>query len=441
MRDLHDDALKIFNHSLKAANAGHAVNRHLKIVGNRHACSLLVADDCEYELKNYENIYVVGAGKCSGAMGAKLEQILGKRITRGLLIVKYGQKRYLERIDVVEGAHPVPDRVCIDATRKIVELLSTTTSNDLIICLLSGGGSSLLTLPQNGIELEDVKKVTSLFLECGATISEINTVRKHLSRVKGGRLARIAFPSQMITLILSDVIGDPLDVIASGPTAPDPSTFQDCITMFKKYEIEGKIPEPILRYIKTAPEETPKDSDPVFKKVKNIIVGNNRLAIDAAERCASELGYNTLILSSSIEGEAREIAKIHCSIAKEVLNSGNPVKPPACIISGGETTVTLSGKGKGGRNTEFALASALCIDGLDRVAILSGATDGTDGPTDSAGAVVNGETVKRAAKKDIDAKAYLKNNDSYNFFAHIKDLLKTGNTDTNVMDIQLVLVR
>ncbi|RKX97220.1 MAG: glycerate kinase, partial [Spirochaetes bacterium] len=307
-----------------------------------------------------------------------------------------------------------------------------------------GGGSALLPMPADGITLEEKQATTKVLLECGATIDEINSIRKHLSKIKGGGLMRLAYPANVISLILSDVVGDPLDIIASGPTVPDTSTFKDCMEIIKKYDIEKKIPYTVLKRIekglKGEIEETPKDGDPIFEKSENIIIGNNMKAVLAADKKARELGYNTLIISSMIEGETKEVAKVHGAIIKEVKRSGNPISPPACILSGGETTVTIKGKGKGGRNQEFVLACCIDIEGIDKVMILSGGTDGTDGPTDAAGAVGDGETVLRAKKIGLDADKYLNNNDSYHFFQKLDDLLITGPTNTNVMDLRILLI-
>jgi len=286
--------------------------------------------------------------------------------------------------------------------------------------------------------------MTNLLLECGANINEINAIRKHISKLKGGGIARLAYPSTVVALILSDVVGDPLDVIASGPTVPDKSTFGDCMAILKKYELLEEVPESIQariqRGIKGEIEETPKAGNPIFEKTHNVIIGSNIIAVKAAEGKARELGYGTIILSTFIEGETREVAKVHAAIAKEILKTNHPVSPPACIISGGETTVTIRGKGLGGRNQEFVLAAALDIQELEGVVILSGGTDGTDGPTDAAGAIADADTVRRALELGFDANAYLDDNDSYHFFGKLGDLLTTGPTNTNVMDLRLILV-
>jgi hydroxypyruvate reductase len=292
--------------------------------------------------------------------------------------------------------------------------------------------------------LAEKQQTTEILLNCGATINEINAVRKHISKTKGGRLAQAAYPATLIALILSDIIGDSLESIASGPTVPDTSTFSDCLRIIQRYEIEEKIPPAVKAFLergaKGEVDETPKASNPVFQKVRNILVGSNRLALEAAKQRAQALGYETLLLSSFVEGETKTVAVVHTAMAREILATGNPVARPACVISGGETTVTIRGTGVGGRNQEFALAAAIKIDGMDRVVILSGGTDGTDGPTDAAGAIVDDTTLGRARAAGLDAEAFLRNNDSYHFFQSTGDLLMTGPTYTNVMDLHVMLV-
>jgi len=293
------------------------------------------------------------------------------------------------------------------------------------------------------LTLKDKQDTTSVLLACGATIHEINAIRKHLSGVKGGQLARAAYPARIASLMLSDVIGDDLDVIGSGPTVPDSRSYQDCMDLFKKYDITSKLPEKVVKHIQAGIAgqipETPKADDPVFQKTQNLVIGSNIDAILSARREAEKLGYNTLVLSSMIEGETREVALVHGAMAREVLKTGNPLSPPACILSGGETTVTLKGSGLGGRNQEFALAAAMDIADQGNIVILSGGTDGNDGPTDAAGAIADAETLGRAEAMNLSPQAYLDNNDSYHFFDKLGDLLKTGPTNTNVMDVRIIL--
>jgi hydroxypyruvate reductase len=306
--------------------------------------------------------------------------------------------------------------------------------------LVSGGGSALLPLPAEGLTLSDKQATTSLLLSCGANIHEINTVRKHLSAIKGGQLAARAYPATVVSLILSDVIGDDLDVIASGITAPDRSTFADALAVLDKYELREKVPVSARSRLERARGETPKPCDPVFERTQNTVVGSNRLALGAAAEEARRLGYATLVLTSTMEGEAREVSAVHAAIAREIVTFDHPVPAPACVLTGGEPTVTLRGDGKGGRNQEFALAAALRIAGLPRTVILSGGTDGTDGPTDAAGAVVSGETVVRSEGTRSLALEALRRNDSWTFFDQAGGLIRTGPTGTNVADLQLILV-
>jgi len=397
-----------------------------------------------FNINAFKRIFLIGTGKASTSMAQAIEEIFGDRITKGVITTKYGHLLPLKKTEIIEAGHPIPDQKGIEGTRKIQSLLKESGSEDLVIFLLSGGGSALLPLPVDGITLEEKQKVTQLLLNCGADIKEINTIRKHISRIKGGWLAKWAYPSTVIGFILSDVVGDPLDVIASGPTVPDTSTFEEAWEILKKYDLIEKIAPSLQRHLLLGKEgkieETPKPEDVTFEKVHHILVGSNILALRAAEREASSYGFHTLILSSSIVGETREAARFHSAIAKEVISSGNPISRPACIISGGETTVTIKGHGLGGRNQEFALAGALEISEIEKVVLLSGGTDGTDGPTDASGAIADHTTITRARSMGLDAKAYLDNNDAYPFFKKLGDLLITGPTHTNVMDVRILLV-
>ena len=324
-------------------------------------------------------------------------------------------------------------------------LAQQTTAEDLLIVLLSGGGSALLPLPAEGVTLQDKQTTSDALISCGATIHEINAIRKHISAIKGGRLAQAAAPAAVLTLILSDVVGDDLDVIASGPTVPDASTFGHCREILTRYDLDRKIPRSVQDFLQKGAEgllaETPKSGTHGWHHVHNHIVGNNSAAIAAAAEEARARGYHALILSSRLEGETRVVAQVHAALAREVLCSGHPVPPPTCLLSGGETTVSLRGDGLGGRNLEFALAAALDIDGADRIVVLSGGTDGTDGPTDAAGAIADHTTVQRASGHGLDTRRHLDNNDAYPFFKRLNDLLITGPTHTNVMDLHVVLVR
>lgn len=381
-----------------------------------------------YRVSKFDRIQVIGAGKASAAMARAVERVLGRCVSGG--VVNAPKSASLSRIEVYESGHPVPDQRGIEGTRRMLEIARATGVRDLLICLISGGASALMPAPTQSITLARKQEITRQMLACGATIHEINTVRKHMSRVKGGRLAKLAWPATVISLILSDVIGDDLDVIGSGPTVPDRSTAADARAILDKYDI--RVPSVF--------EETPKPSDPVFARVQNLIVGSNRQAIDAAARRARSLGYRTLVLSTFIEGETREIASMHAAIAKEILASGRPVRAPACILSGGETVVTVRGKGLGGRNQELVLAAAIALDGFGPATIFSAGTDGIDGPTDAAGAIADETTIARARALGLDARRFLADNDSYHFFEKLKRLIKTGPTGTNVMDIRVLLV-
>ena len=439
LEKLRSDARAIFEAGLKAVDPINAVKNHIKRDGNKLRLKAM-----EYDLGDYENIYVIGMGKAAASMAKAVEDILGDQLTTGIVNVKYGHTVPLRKIKINEAAHPVPDEAGIAGSKEIIELLKQTGDKDLVICLISGGGSALLPSPAGDLTLEDKQGVTKALLECGANIHEINSIRKQISAVKGGRLAEHVYPSTLISLILSDVIGDDLDVIASGPTVPDTQTFHDCRNIIQKYKLDERVPKRVIEYIEKGCdgeiEDTPKADSPVFERTQNTIVGSNIIAVNAAKEKASELGYNTLVLSTFIHGETEEVAKVHSAIVKEIISSGNPVKKPACVISGGETTVTIEGKGQGGRNQEFVLAAAIDIEGLDNTIVLSGGTDGNDGPTDAAGAIADGTTIHRAGELGLNAYQYLCENNSYNFFKPLGDLLITGPTNTNVMDLRVLLV-
>ena len=433
-------ARRIFDAAIRAVEPGEAVRRHISRAGN-----VLEIGTAKYDLKDYSGVYVVGAGKANAPMAEALEDILGDSLTGGVITVKYEHSLPLRKIQVCEGGHPVPDENGLAGAQAMLDLVQSLNPKALVFCLLSGGGSALMPAPAEGITLADKQETTRLLLACGANIEEINAVRKHLSAIKGGQLARATAPATCVSLLLSDVVGDPLDAIASGPTVPDRTTFQDVLKIVRNYGIQEKLPAPVrMRISKGADggiEDTPKSDHPSFSKTQNVIVGNNRQAIQAAAIEAESLGYNTLILSSSIEGETADVACIHAAIAREIHESGHPMPRPACILSGGETTVTIQGDGKGGRNQEFALAAATKISGLPDTLILSAGTDGTDGPTDAAGAFADGTTKQRASEAGVDIEDFLSRNDSYTFFGLLDDLLKTGPTRTNVMDVRIVLVR
>jgi glycerate 2-kinase len=421
---LRRHALSIFRAALAAASPADAVIQYLE----------------RRNFDRFENIFVIGSGKAGASMAQAAERVLGRRITAGLMNVKDGNTARLRRIELNPSGHPVPDERGVAGAERIAEMAEAAGARDLVLCLISGGASALMPAPAPPITLEEKQSVTRLLLACGANIHEINCVRKHISRIKGGQLARLAAPAAVEALLLSDVIGDDTGVIGSGPAAPDASTFADAAAILEKYGIAGRVPASIRERIAAGlcggVPETPKPGDPLFRRVRNTVIGSNRLALDAAARRARALGFRTLVLASEIEGETREIARMHAAIARQIVKSGQPVRPPACIITGGETTVTLKGEGLGGRNQEFALAAALDIAGLPNVVVFSAGTDGSDGPTDAAGAMADGETLTR----NPNARGFLEANDSYHYFESVGDLVKTGPTNTNVMDVRLVLV-
>jgi len=406
--------------------------------------SVLKVNGYSFDLSRFKNVYVVGGGKASGLMAEALETLLGDKITEGLVNVPKGSRHKTKIVKLHEASHPIPDDSGVEGVKRMLEIAEKATENDLIICLISGGGSSLMPMPRNGITLADKRKITEDLLKCGASINEINTVRKHISGFKGGWLAKKAYPATVLNIILSDVLGDPLDFIASGPTVPDSTTFSDAIKVLKRYGLWDKAPESIRKVLidgeKGLIPETPKANDKVFKKVFNVVIGNCRDACIAACEALKSEGLNALLLTSLLEGEARHVGTVLASIAWEVTVSGKPVQKPAAIVVGGETTVTVVGRGKGGRNQEIALAAALKIKGLEGCVVASLSTDGVDGPTDAAGAVADGRTVARAEKAGIKAEDFLAENNSYSFFSKLDDLIFTGPTGTNVNDISVVII-
>lgn len=445
LKKMRSEAEEIFRRCLRAVDPFEAVKGFIQVEGDRFFFGTEGQPKTELNLTEFDRIFLVGAGKATAPMARAVEHLLGERIQKGIINVKYGFTADLALTEVIEAGHPVPDENGVKGTQKILELLYGTGEKDLIISVISGGGSALLPQPGENITLSEKQKITRQLLACGASINEINTVRKHISASKGGQMARAAFPATIVNLMLSDVVGDTMDVIASGPFVPDSSTFKDVEAIFRKYDMED-VPASIREHLKAGLEnripETPKADDAIFDRVFNFIVGSNIMALETASEKAKELGYETLILSSMVEGETREVALVHTAIAKEIVKTGRPIPPPACIISGGETTVTIRGDGLGGRNQEFGLAACLDLVGLPpRVVVLCGGTDGNDGPTDAAGAVVDPFTVTRGREAGMEAADYLKNNDAYHFLGKTQDLLITGPTNTNVMDVRLVLVR
>jgi glycerate-2-kinase len=438
-QDLKKVADQIIKASLNAVDPYQLVRDQIKRNGN----NLVISNKEQIDLSDFDRVFLCGAGKGAAPLTKAMEELLGDRLNGGDIIVKYEHLADLTKINLHEAAHPVPDENGLKSTDILLNNLDNMTERDCVFVLLTGGGSALLESLPEAIKLYDLQKLSSILLRCSATIHEINCIRKHISLIKGGQLARKIHPARCITLALSDVIGDNLSVIASGPTSPDPTTFEDALAILEKYDVTTKIPSVILNYLKRGSEgrisDTPNDEDEIFKKVTNIVIGNNRLALNKAKITAESLGLNTIILTSMLEGEAKEIAKVVASIINEIQLTDTPLKKPACVLLGGEPTVRIQGIGKGGRNQELALAVAITNIHEPYVCVSVG-SDGTDGPTDAAGAIVDHTTLSRADNLGLNAQEYLKNNDSYNFFAPLGDLIITGPTGTNVMDIVFALV-
>lgn len=430
---------EIFYASLKAVNPYESVNLYM--------------DRIYFTYKNgkYNRLIVIGFGKAVCRMAKAMEDSLMDLIDIGIVITKYGHgmqgsgvKGQGVRIKVIEAGHPVPDENGVRGTDEIIKLLKSADKKTLVVCLISGGGSALLVSPCEGISLNDKQKITEILLKAGANIYEINSVRKHLSSVKGGRLAELAFPAKVISLILSDVIGDRLDVIASGTTSLDNTTYDDALKVLERYKLVETTPSNVLETLRKGANglipETPKENSKIFEKVENIIIGSNRIALISAKQKAEELGFKAEIISSELTGEARDSGKWLAEKAIELKGSSSKGQGIKCLISGGETTVTVKGNGFGGRNMELALSFAIKIEGIKGITLLSAGTDGTDGPTDAAGAIVDGQTITKSKAIGLDPEEYLRNNDSYNFFKKIGDFFITGPTGTNVMDIQIAII-
>lgn len=438
---LHRDVLDAMDAAIAAADPARFIRGHLRLDG-----STLRAEALRFPLKNYRRIFVIGGGKASGLMAEEVETLLGKWITKGLVIVpdhlKFRPKGL--RISYRSATHPIPTRKGMESVLAMLKLVENVSRNDLVIVLLSGGGSALMPLPVQEITLRDEADVTSLLLTSGANIDEINTVRKHLSQIKGGRLAERLYPATVLSLIISDVVGDNIDAIASGPTAADPTTYHDAMLVLQRYDIWSRIPANARRVIADGVSgsigETPKRGNDVFNQVHNLIVGNNRQSCSAAAEAMKKAGYKTQILSTQITGEARDAGQIFGSIAKDIQENSHPFAPPAALVAGGETTVTVHGTGRGGRNQELVLAAALNIGGSEHVVVGSFATDGIEGKTNAAGALADGGTITRGRRLGINAEKYLRNNNSYHYFSKLKDLILTGPTGTNVNDIMIVAV-
>lgn len=432
---------RILAAALEAVEPAGAVSRSMRLEG-----SSLNAGENRYDLRQIERIFLVSAGKAGVPMAKAALEVLGSRLTAGIVVVKdgYGLKagERLRDIKCFEAGHPIPDDRGLSATREVLSMLAQTSPADLVICLLSGGASALLTSPAPGISLVDLQSLTNLLLRSGANIHEVNALRKHVDTIKGGGLARAAAPAQTLSLILSDVVGDQFDVIASGPTSPDDSTFPQAVNIVRKYRLEGKLPSSILDHLNDGLEgkipETPESGDPLFNRVGNVLVGSNLQAALAGIEAAKQAGFNTQLLTNTMQGEARHAGRILAGIAHDLARGVYSIPKPACIVVGGETTVIVRGNGKGGRNQEVALAAISRLSGLPDVLLVTLASDGCDGPTDAAGAVVSGETLTRARTLEMSPAEYLARNDSYPFFSGLDDLLKIGPTQTNTNDLVFI---
>ena len=438
-KKLKKDARKLFDRALKEADPGKCVLEHLSLEGER-----LEVGGRNFDLSGFESVYVVAFGKAASSMAAALEELLGERITEGIVVSNVRSGRAFTKMDFHLSSHPVPDEKSFEAAKKVVSLLEGSGEKDLVIFLISGGGSSILAMPSEGLTIEDKRTVTQRLMLSGVDTYGLNTVRKKMSQIKGGGLLEKALPSRVITLILSDVVGDRLEFIASGPTVPDTTTYEDAWRVIEALELEHKIPPRVVVHLERGRGN---DVSPAMDRERyersgatTVVVGNNHKAIASMEKMAKEMGYNTLFLSSQISGEAREVAKVLAGISFDIKRFGRPVKKPACILFGGETTVNVTGRGRGGRNTETALSFCFEIIGSSGIVGLFAGTDGIDGPTDAAGAICDGQSRLIARSMGISARDHLADNDSYSFFETLGDLIKTGSTGTNVMDVGAVLI-
>lgn len=436
---LRKHAVEILNAGIQAVDSATAVRRCLRLTGD--ALSVGERGEFSVPLRYDSRVWVIGAGKATAGMARAAEDILGKKITGGAVVIPHGHPAHLSRIPVLRAGHPIPDAAGISAAKQIAAIAASAREEDLLLVLISGGGSALLPSPADGVTLEGKQEVTSLLLRSGASIHEVNIVRKHLSGLKGGQLARLAVPAQVVTLMVSDVIGDDPATIASGPTAPDPSTFRDALGILVKYNLTHQVPEVARAFLKDGlagrRAETPKPGDPIFDRVRNVVIASNAFALAAMARTAAAMGYETEVLSEQVAGEARIAGERHVRRSKDLRS--RHARGSLCILSGGETTVTVKGEGKGGRNQEFCLAAAMAMDGWQDMLLLSAGTDGIDGTTGAAGALADGTSIARAKGRGLSPVTFLEQNDSNTFFSALNDLVVTGATGTNVMDVQVVL--
>lgn len=428
--------------ALQAVEPGAAVSRSV----HREGDSLLI-DQQRYDLTKYQRVFLIGIGKAALPMSNALAQTLGDHLTGGVVVTKSlaGRKLYpsLERVRVMRGNHPVPGKQSLEATQQVLELIKGRRKEDLFFFLISGGGSALFTWPVAGVSLADIQQITELLLACGADIDEMNVIRKHLDQVKGGGICRMVSPATLVTFVLSDVIGNRLDVVASGPTVADASTFSDALDVIRKYHLESRIPDAIVKTFEAGAmgviDETVRAHDPCLRLTQIVVVGSNFQAAKAALDVAAASGWSALLLTTALQGEARHAGANLAGILRQVQTTGHPLKPPVCLIAGGETTVTVQGEGLGGRNLEVALGSVALLSGLGRVLLFTLSTDGEDGPTDAAGAVVTGKSQERGRLLGLDVREFLRRNDAYHYFATLGDLIKTGSTGTNVNDLTFLL--
>ncbi len=439
LAELRRAARRIFDAAITAGDANRLTRQALSREGSR-----LRIGDRVLDLARVRRVVVVGAGKASGMMAEAAEAVLDGVLVEGLVAVKNSLEPSPRRVRVVEAWHPIPDERGRAAGEEILHLASDAGPDDLVLCLMSGGGSALTPAPVLGVSLAEKQAVTRLLLEAGATINELNAVRKHLSRLKGGQLARAAHPAPVVALLLSDVIGDPLDVIASGPTAPDPTTYDDALAVLDRFGLRVRVPVAVRAHLEAGARgevaETPKPGDPALAGVTNVVIGNNGLVVNAAVEEARRLGFTPCLLTRCLQGEAREVAGVFAAVLDEIARSGSPVGRPACLIAGGETTVTVRGRGTGGRCQEFALALVPGLAAMRDVVVLAAGTDGSDGPTDAAGAIVDPVTLERSRGQGLDVRRALAENDSHTIFAALGDLVVTGPTGSNLMDVYLGVV-
>lgn len=430
---------RIYRAAVRAVDPRAATIRALRRTGDA-----LIIGDATVDLASIGNVYVIGFGKAAAAMAQGVEAVLGDRLTAGCVVTKYGHALPTARIAVREAAHPTPDAAGVEATAAILELIGDLRADDLVLCLVSGGGSALFEQPVEGMTLGEMQETTRLLLRAGAPITALNSVRKHLSAVKGGQLARRVAPATLVALILSDVVGDALDVTASGPTVPDPTTFADALGALDEYGMRSAVPLAVTAHLDAGERgefpDTPKVGDPCFATTHTRVIANAQIALDAAARAAEAMGLPALIVSSSLEGEARHVAQVWASIARQVRLYAQPLAPPCCILAGGETTVTVRGDGVGGRNSEFALAAALALGGMEGIVVASLATDGGDGPTDAAGAIITSAIIHKAHCAGLDPAASLARNDAYTLFKQVGGLYRPGPTGTNVNDLIIAVI-